>query len=192
MSTTIQHDAVAQEERERYDLCQRALLGYGKADVFELNPKWGTWNKRAMLPSEAAKITKSFKENGIRRYAMTNLIPIVVPRPWINVEKLSKGPVTGGNDLPDIVWTSAVGITSILGATGQHRTKALEMHRDGLIEEKKRVEGVVDQLEKDDDPINADELAEARETLGYLKATIETAGMWGFAIYDYGAYLNPF
>ena len=185
----ISEDQVAANLKREAELCHTALLGYGKGDLLDIRPIWRMWNKRALVPAEASKILDSFRKHGIRRYAPSNLIPLIVPREWVDAKHLKLNPATGANDLPDIVWTSQADKRRIYGASGQHRYEALRMHQEDLSKKlertRKEAEALLarQKLKKD---VGDEEISEVQTRVQRLTALVSGDGMWGFAIYDYG------
>jgi hypothetical protein len=177
-------DDTAQALAERDALCGHAFLGYAKADLLLLDPIWRTWNKRVLVPVQVKKAMESFQKHGMQRYVPKNRIPIVIRREWVDESKLRKNVGSGADDLPEIVWKGNGHLGKILGASGQHRFEAVKETKEQLRKQLIKLTNEREGLNDDD----KDELASLDREIAQLKGKFDIAGMWGFAIYDYGAF----
>jgi hypothetical protein len=184
-------DVVASTLKEREQKCAAAFLGYGKADILVLKPVWRTWNKRELVASQAHKIYESFRTHGIQRYVPSHRIPIIVPRDWIVVSKLTQKADTSGDDLPVIEWTAKANMEKIPGATGQHRGEALAMYARWLDKQKEKLEkeiGILNGRKGNNEDVTDQDVEEVNEQLRKVKKIRAGVGYWGFVVYDYGAW----
>ena len=119
----------------------------------------------------------------MQRYVPKNRIPIVIRREWIDETKLRRSVGSGADDLPEIVWKGTEHVGNVHGASGQHRFEAVKHSKEMF---RKKLEKIV----KEHDALNDDDKegkASMDLEIAQLKGKMEMAGMWGFAIYDYGA-----
>jgi hypothetical protein len=135
------------------------------------------------------------ESHGIQRYVAAHHIPLILPRNYVNVSKLSKEVGEGGDDLPTIEWTDLVNwaVSSdqrkIYGASGQHRYAALMDLRDKAVQHVATLkESLVDaENQIIQNLMEPHERKKLEDELEKTNAMLVGFGNWGFALYDYGA-----
>ena len=165
-----------------------ARIGYGRIDILALEERleFGTWLGRDVSPQEVTKLTGSFDEGGIQRYAPGNMMPLVIPRSSIlGIETLPSQ--LGPNEKPPIL-NFIPGTFSIKLAGGQHRLAALKKYKVPFAEKAKAVERQLRSArDHDDGSLESCKRIELWETeLVHLTCELEEYGFWGVAVYDEG------
>ena len=176
------------ELKDSEEACLKAFLGYAQVDILELNPIWRTWNKHLLVESQVSKTVDSFIRNGIRRFAPSSRIPLIVPRDWVKVENLQSHVGMGGDDLPQLEWTDKADKTKIYGASGQHRFKALMVMKEKWEKSLEKAEKEFEAAGKGGADA-AQTKEEAGKAVRLWQKKIKRAGRWGVVLYDYGAQL---
>lgn len=182
-------DKVAAQLGEIAQKCASAFLGYGKADLLDLNPKWRIWNKRQVVRAQVEKLEDSMRRRGIQRYLPGHRIPILVPRDWVVVEALTQTTGTGDDTMPMIKWTDRADLQDIAGASGQHRFQALINIKTSMQKEIEKLEKTLAAMAKGSVEDDGSELAAVDLELRQKKIELASVGMWGFVLYDRGIVL---
>jgi hypothetical protein len=182
-------DEVAERLKKVEELCAEAFLGYAKADILEIRPKWQRWNRRELVAAQVQKLEQSIRRNGAQRYVPSHRIPIAVPRASIVVERLQIEVGTAADELPMLEWVPNANQGEIWGAGGQHRFKALQNMRDARLREVEKLRKDLDTISKDEDVDSETKLErqELEAKIRSIRGQVKGMGMWGFAVYDLGA-----
>ncbi|KAG9309132.1 hypothetical protein JVU11DRAFT_10839 [Chiua virens] len=173
-----------------------ALLGYASMDVLEEKEQlvFGTWNPRVLNPNQVKKLVESFQTEGLERFDLNTVIPVIIPKRFVDQSALVKDP-NDPEKLP--VFTMPPEIpqdTPIKCAGGRHRVEALEVYMKIIHSEVDEVVTQLDTISKkaddaltDDDKRDWRELATRYKRLGGIKGY---GGQWMVAIYDEGESLE--
>ena len=161
-------DLVAAQQKKEFVEVQSAFLGYAKVDYIKMGTKFGQWNKRSVMSREVQKILLSFQSEGIQRFVTRNLVPIVLPKEFVDVKALHTTSGTGGDDFP---WLKFIGSTTeVYAAGGQHRLQA-------LIQLQTELEAKINDADEDETDVDQ------------LKRQLKQVGVWGIAVYDLGEWI---
>jgi hypothetical protein len=159
------NDETAGQIQRDNELVESALLGYGKADITKLVLSFGKWNIRKINEDQVQMLANCFEHEGIQRYLMKNLVPLVVDKDDV-VGELAKKASNGGDLYPQLKFKSTA-TSPIIAAGGQHRLAAIMKLKESYMQQ-------ISNLEQDDDDIIE------------LKKKLKGIGLWGFALYDKG------
>lgn len=173
-----------------------ALLGYASMDLLERKNQlvFGTWNPRVLKPNQVRKLVESYHAEGLERFDLNTVIPIIIPKRFVDQSALVKDP-SDPEKLPPFTMPSDVPQdTPIKCAGGRHRFKALEDYMENVYHDMDEVVIQLNLISKkpDSDLTEEDqrlwkELASRYKRLGGIK---EYGGRWMVAVYDEGKCLG--
>jgi hypothetical protein len=181
-------DAVAAQKKEERELIKTALLGYGKADFLALDLDFRIWNPRQLEDAEVKKIKNSMAA-GIERFKPGNLVPLAVPRGLIDPTCLTMEEGLGGDDFQRISFLGGRA-PRMAALGGQHRKAALELLQAELASDVVSKQSAFEKAKgaAAKDKFDPAVLRAMKTELDTLKAKLKGYGMWGFAVYDLGAF----
>jgi len=173
---------------------KNALLGYGILDLVEHAEKlvFGTWNPRSLQSKQVQRLVESFASDGVDRFDLKTVIPIVIPKSHVDSALLSLDP----GDLSRLcalkLLPGGQGM-SIKCAGGRHRVAALKdyienikrQHND-LVRQQDHISGISEEDISNEErhKIEKDVLCAIKN----LQSILSSGGQWMVAVYDEG---NP-
>jgi hypothetical protein len=184
----IAPDLVAERLQKERDSIDSALLGYAKVDLLELKPVFRRYNQRTIDPKEVKLMVQSMQTEGIRRYLPGHFIPLVIAKDMVVKDSLAQ--VMGGIDLP---WLRFVGEKPVVyAAGGQHRFSALQTIYEEMNAKTKAKQAAFNKASEQAADGKADPgiVQQLGTELEQAKRELKGLGLWGVAIYDFGAWLS--
>jgi hypothetical protein len=183
-------DVVAARVAEENAKKESASLGYAKIDVVQLDPKFGRWNEREIVPGQVSRMVISMRGK-MDRYSQENLIPIVVPKSWIS-GALADSSGNGADVYPTLTWSATADLNNVQAAGGQHRLSAMK-----IISDEYQAEIETKTIEIDKIQVKLENGSDGRAELLAEKGSLESERaalmkqmkgqrMWGVRVYDFG------
>lgn len=185
-------DPKVQEQWNIQGELKNALLGYATLDLVQHANQlvFGTWNPRPLQSKQVQRLVESF-ENGLDRFDLKSVIPVVIQKSSIDLASLSLDP----SDLSQLTALKLLPKNegmSIKCAGGRHRTVALKNYltiiknrHDNFIQQS---EHLADDSEEVD--ISHEESCRFEKDLDAIKKMqniLNRGGRWMVAVYDEGS-----
>jgi hypothetical protein len=193
------HDNVAKAEK--------ALISYARIDITKRSLLFGKYNPRSLNNRGKTLLLDSFVNNGLDRYAFTNVINVIVHPDHIVEGTVTPyrelGPVQhDGSHLP---WMVLEGDNSeqaelagdgkygriIVAAGGRHRRAALsdwikakQSALHAAEKHERMLKSKAGNPSDDDEPITEEMIAKVEADVTYLRGLVDTGGAWVVAVYD--------
>jgi len=177
---------------------KQALLGYAILDFIEYKHRlvFGTWNPRALQPRQVKRLVESFHVEGLDRFDLKGVIPIVISQNLIDPASVVQDP-TDPLKLTELkLLQSNSQEVEFKCAGGRHRVASLEVYLE-------EIQTGMDKLIAERDAIMnlaGDELTEAEvrkfnnvlpEEMKRLGGILKYGGQWMVAVYDEGSVFDP-
>jgi len=171
---------------------KNALLGYSTLELVQNEDRlvFGTWNPRQLQPKQIRRLTKSFQSDGLDRFDLKSVMPIVVPKDSIDLTSLTLDP-SEPSKLTELKLQPNCHGMAIKCAGGKHRLQALKLYlrdlrsaQDDLIREQDRIAGIPDEEISNEDKRRFKKVLP--EAMKKLQGIQNYGGQWMVAVYDEG------
>ncbi|KAI6102269.1 hypothetical protein F5141DRAFT_1217879 [Pisolithus sp. B1] len=182
-------DPKVQERWRIQTQLKHALLGYAILDLMEFIDclVFGTWNPRPLQPKQVQHLLESFHADGLERFDLNTVLPIVIPKSNVEEASLTQDP-SDPTKLSEVKLKSPSG-TLIKCAGGRHRVKALQRyladingHLDELVAARADIgHAAEDEVTEEDVHRYNDVLPDQIRRLGGIQ---KYGGQWMVAVYD--------
>jgi hypothetical protein len=165
---------------------QAARIGYARIDILALEERleFGTWLGREVSAAEVTRLIGSFDQEGIQRYEIGNMMPLVIHRSSI-VGAITLPSNLGPNEKPPRL-NFVPGTTTFKLAGGQHRLSALKKYKVAFAEKAKTAKRQLESSRKHQDGSEAsrNQIAHWQSEYSRITSELEEYGYWGVAVYD--------
>ncbi|KAI5999911.1 hypothetical protein EDD15DRAFT_2362418 [Pisolithus albus] len=185
-------DPKVQERWRIQTQVKHALLGYAILDLIDYADclVFGTWNPRLLQSKQVQHLLESFHADGLERFDLNTVIPIVIPKSNVEEASLTQDPSDPSklSEMKLRLQTSLPG-AQIKCAGGRHRVEALKLyladikvHIDQLLVERDNIAGTAEEeLTKEDVLRHNNVLPDQIRRLGGIQ---QYGGQWMVAVYD--------
>ncbi|KAI6035898.1 hypothetical protein PISMIDRAFT_15689 [Pisolithus microcarpus 441] len=185
-------DPKVQERWRIQTQVKHALLGYAILDLVDYADSlvFGTWNPRLLQSKQVHHLLASFHADGLERFDLNTVIPIVIPKSNVEEASLTQDPSDPSklSEMKLRLQTSLPG-AQIKCAGGRHRVEALKLyladikaHVDQLTVERDNIAGTAeDELTEEDVHRHNNVLPDQIKRLGGIQ---QYGGQWMVAVYD--------
>ena len=185
-------DPKVQERWRIQGQLKNALLGYSTLELLQHEDRlvFGTWNPRPLQPKQVHRLTESFHTDGLDRFDLKSVIPIVVPKDSVDLTSLLLDP-SEPLKLTELKLHPNRHGMAIKCAGGRHRLEALKMYlkelkdvQDDLIREQDHIAGVPDEEISNEEKRRFEKVLP--EEIKKLQGMRNYGGQWMVAVYDEG------
>jgi hypothetical protein len=161
-------------------------------DILEFKQKlvFGTWNPRPLRPQQVNRLVDSFHSEGLERFDLKTVIPVVIPRRFVDISSLAQHPTEPEKIPPFSLLPAAPKDIPIKCAGGRHRLEAVVRYIDEISTELVRIQEerhAIGRIPDDDltehDHHRFSKTANDIKRLGGIK---KYGGQWMVAVYDEG------
>ncbi|KIK77238.1 hypothetical protein PAXRUDRAFT_167454, partial [Paxillus rubicundulus Ve08.2h10] len=172
---------------------KHALLGYATMDILEYKQRlvFGTWNPRPLRPQQVKRLVDSFHSEGLERFDLKTVIPVVISPSFVDISSLAKHPTEPEKLPPFSLLPAAPKDIPIKCAGGRHRLEAVVRYINEISTDLVRIQEERDAIARilDEDLTPHDlrrfnkETADEIRRLGGIQ---KYGGQWMVAVYDEG------